>query len=459
MRRMMVKDLLFLTFALVCVRETPAQTKAQETRAKPDSESVQPVPATKQPAASKGDKAEGPSLDEMLAAALKGNPDIRVAEAKVHEAEAELDRVRLQVMQKVISLRPSVDGQKGAVKRAEVAYESMSKAVDNKQASQDELRLSAASLAQEKGKLAALDAEIQSLAGRVGHGFAQGGIIEGKESVVLPLSGSAFRNRLAAVEVAFSPEGKTVSAQGADGTVRVWDAQTGKLMTLFTPATGAANSAKGPMAERIRQALDKPITLKVQNGSLAEILGIIRQQAPGIPFHTVMGEEEMSRKLNLQFDSIPLGALLQAVEDSFQATVWFFVRDYGILVTSSDAPAGAVNIHNFWKGSIDGGGKLNPGWGSKSGASDGRKLPPEVEGIVKEVDEKGRVGKIGLGSDAGVSAGQTLEVYRLEPEPTYLGAVRVISVQPAESVVEQVSPFRTTIKSGDRVTSSVQKKH
>src|SRR6516162_5905893 len=173
MRRMMVKDLLFLTFALACVRETPAQTKAQETRAKPDSESVQPVPATKQPAASKGDKAEGPSLDEMLAAALKGNPDIRVAEAKVHEAEAELDRIRLQIMQKVISLRSSLDSQKTTLKAAEAAYENMSKLVSSGQAREVELRLSAASLAQEKGKLAALDAEIQSLAGRVGHGFAQ----------------------------------------------------------------------------------------------------------------------------------------------------------------------------------------------------------------------------------------------------------------------------------------------
>src|SRR5437660_737827 len=43
-----------------------------------------------------------PTLEEMLNKALKDNPDIRVAEAKVREAEAELNRTRLQVTQKVL---------------------------------------------------------------------------------------------------------------------------------------------------------------------------------------------------------------------------------------------------------------------------------------------------------------------------------------------------------------------
>jgi hypothetical protein len=390
----------------------------------------------------------------MLATALKGNPDIRVAEAKVHEAEAELDRVRLQVMQKVISLRSSLDTQKAVLKEAEAAYENVSKLVGNKQMSQVELRQSAANFALEKGKVAALDAEIQSLAGRVSHGFTQGGKIEGKESVVFPLSASSFRTNIAGM--ALSPDGKTVSAQGADGTVRVWDATTGRLMTAFARQLELASTAKGPMAERIRQALDKPITLKVQNGTLGETLGIIRQQAPTIPLHSVMGEDAMSQKLSLQFDSIPLGALLQAAEDSFPG-LQFYVRDYGILVTTSDAPADAVNVHNFWKGSTDGSGKLYPGWGGKGGTAGGRQLPPEVDGIVKEVDPNGRA-RITLGSDAGLSAGQALEIYRLQPEPTYLGGVRIISVQPSESVVESMASPRIPIKSGDRVTNSVQKK-
>src|SRR5438067_1850675 len=40
-------------------------------------------------------------LEELLSRALKDNPDVRVAEAKVREAEAELNRARLLVAQKV----------------------------------------------------------------------------------------------------------------------------------------------------------------------------------------------------------------------------------------------------------------------------------------------------------------------------------------------------------------------
>src|SRR5262249_6515536 len=156
-----------------------------------------------------------------------------------------------------------------------------------------------------------------------------------------------------------------------------------------------ANSAKGPMAERIRQALDKPITLKVQNGSLAEILGIIRQQAPGIPFHRVINDEEALPTLNLHFESTPLGALLQAVEDSLRIfggaeSVQFFVRDYGILATTrASAPSGAVSIHDFWKGPTDGHGRPHQESGSKGVAADGWTLPRGVEGSVKGVNPKG----------------------------------------------------------------------
>src|SRR5262245_37259708 len=49
------------------------------------------------------------SLEELLARALKENPDIRVAETKLREAEAELNRIRLQVMQKVVSYQRDLD--------------------------------------------------------------------------------------------------------------------------------------------------------------------------------------------------------------------------------------------------------------------------------------------------------------------------------------------------------------
>src|SRR5689334_14434601 len=58
-------------------------------------------------------------LEELIAQALRDNPDIRVAEAKTREAEAELSRVRLQVIQKVVAHQHTVETLEGAVKAAE----------------------------------------------------------------------------------------------------------------------------------------------------------------------------------------------------------------------------------------------------------------------------------------------------------------------------------------------------
>jgi hypothetical protein len=45
------------------------------------------------------------TLDEMLFVALRHNPEVRAAEAKLRQAEANLDRTRLEVVQKIIAFR------------------------------------------------------------------------------------------------------------------------------------------------------------------------------------------------------------------------------------------------------------------------------------------------------------------------------------------------------------------
>src|SRR3984957_10391985 len=58
-------------------------------------------------------------LEEMLEQALRNNPDIKVAEAKLHEAEAELNRTRLAVTQKVATLYAALDAARKGVEVAE----------------------------------------------------------------------------------------------------------------------------------------------------------------------------------------------------------------------------------------------------------------------------------------------------------------------------------------------------
>src|SRR5262245_42079158 len=68
---------------------------------------------------------ERQTLEELLARALKDNPDIRVAESKLREAEAELNRVRLLVTQKLVAQQRDLALQKSAVENAELAYRSV----------------------------------------------------------------------------------------------------------------------------------------------------------------------------------------------------------------------------------------------------------------------------------------------------------------------------------------------
>src|SRR5439155_26103538 len=56
------------------------------------------------------------TLDEMLAVAMKENPDIRVAEAKVRQAEEEVRRARLSVSQKIVATYYGIEEKRAEVK-------------------------------------------------------------------------------------------------------------------------------------------------------------------------------------------------------------------------------------------------------------------------------------------------------------------------------------------------------
>ncbi|GIW81798.1 MAG: hypothetical protein KatS3mg105_3605 [Gemmatales bacterium] len=85
------------------------------------------------------------------------------------------------------------------------------------------------------------------------------------------------------------------------------------------------------------------------------------------------------------------------------------------------------------------------------------KPPPEdVEGIVKAIDAKSGLITISIGSDAGLSRGNTLEVYRLRPEPKYLGKIRILDVTPHNAVGRLLQENRLrSIREGDTVASSI----
>jgi hypothetical protein len=81
--------------------------------------------------------------------------------------------------------------------------------------------------------------------------------------------------------------------------------------------------------------------------------------------------------------------------------------------------------------------------------------PEDVEGLIKATDPQSGYLTLSIGSDAGLTKGNTLEVYRLKPEPTYLGRIEILAVRPDEAVARPVSRPRGLLQAGDRVASHI----
>ncbi len=101
------------------------------------------------------------------------------------------------------------------------------------------------------------------------------------------------------------------------------------------------------------------------------------------------------------------------------------------------------------------------GGGGDSGAIRGRPNPPSVyvEGKVESIHAKDAdLVQLTIGSDKGLAKNQTLEAYRLDPQPQYLGMIRIVDVTPHQAVgrLERVGAAnRIPLRVGDTVASTL----
>ncbi len=92
---------------------------------------------------------------------------------------------------------------------------------------------------------------------------------------------------------------------------------------------------------------------------------------------------------------------------------------------------------------------------AKSGQLQLNPPPEDVKGTIKSTDTSGLV-VINLGSDSGLTKGNTLHVYRTAPKPTYVGLLRIQDVRQNEAVGKLVSSARPNlIQVGDEVASKI----
>jgi hypothetical protein len=349
----------------------------------------------------------------MLEQALRHNPDIKVAEAKLHEAEAELNRTRLAVTQKVATLYATLDAARKSVEAAEADLKRVIELVRNRTASEAELRAASKAVALAKAALAKAEAEVPYLLGK-----------------------------------AAEDDNRRAAARALAFLAAIRDAEMVRDLDRIIEARWQDSSGfrTGPMAKRIRKALDSTVTLNYRNKPATEILTEVFKKAD-VPLHLRV---KLEGNLTLESkEPLTLGAAVQMFQDFLDTPVRFVVRDYGILVVDARSlPSDAVLLHTFWKSDA---GKLK--------ADDAAKNAPteDVKGIVTQVDSTNNLLKISVGSDAGLARGHTLEVYRVnDKQAKYLGRVRVVEVNPTSAVVQPVGKMQGPVEKGDNVASRIR---
>lgn len=225
------------------------------------------------------------SLQEMLAIALEHNPDVRAAKAKVRSVEAELDRTRLDVVQKLIAFRERWQDQHSAVQAAE--QEAMESARYEKLAQQEEteaervqMLLAAANekLALQRAKLAEVEAELPFLLGRA----------PGRAT---PEPGDAARKL---IREELLPKARQI----LELKVREYRAGNTSVLDVAT-ANRQLMELEGRLAESVNQ---KIAAVESQQQLLEHVLGITQQQyqAGNVAQGDVLSIELELSKLKLQ---------------------------------------------------------------------------------------------------------------------------------------------------------------
>jgi hypothetical protein len=85
--------------------------------------------------------------------------------------------------------------------------------------------------------------------------------------------------------------------------------------------------------------------------------------------------------------------------------------------------------------------------------------PDDVQGVVLDSDPKTGLVTISIGSDSGINVGHTLEVYRFEPRPEYVGMIRIVDADFHKAVGRAIQPLvagHGPIQKGDRVASKIR---
>lgn len=266
------------------------------------------------------------SLEDAIAAALRNNPDVKVAEAEVQLAQAKLAQAKLAVAQKATAAHMGVDRAKADVSVTEANFKRIEQA-----------RLAATvPIAAVDEARQRLDVAKAALAKAEADYNATLGVVPNQAAV-----GTTWLNTIAASEhialVDFGGVRFLGDAARADRRVGVVD-----IMLL-------APGSPGGVADTLRGALDKPVKLTTQGEvGLGQFVQDLKQQA-GLDLTFRLAPAKSEWHVPVEPGTNSLGGWLQLAEDS-NPGLRFVIREYGVLATDAKTlPAGAVPVQDFWK--------------------------------------------------------------------------------------------------------------
>jgi hypothetical protein len=280
------------------------------------------------------------SLEDTLEKALRNSADIKAAESKVRDAEAELNRVRQQVLTKATALHTDLNLAKRMLAVAENALTAANNrtakvgpdgSTDAITARSDAILAAETMVAKHRGEVDKLEAELKSIRGE----FA------------------LSRHRGVVSSVAFSPDGRLIASTELEGEVRIWDAVTGGELKYLDSAAAqvkgkSAPAVQAPMMDRVKKLLDQEVQFEAGGEPIDTILQFLLESAKSdIPVRSLLAAPMFSPALK---GKLTVGAWMQAIEDT-DSSIRIVVRDYGLLLTTRDrVPEGALRVQDLWKG-------------------------------------------------------------------------------------------------------------
>jgi hypothetical protein len=236
-----------------------------------------------------------PILDECLSEAMNNNPNIIAAKAQVALDEAKLNSVRLEVARQIIDLHAQVIAQYQLRDSATMQLDRADALYKRGNVPLSEFESAKTSVINANAKLAALETELRFQMGKAG-----------------PVTS------------------RSVAQYSTGGGYGMQNASTDT-----TPAQ--REQLKGPIVEKVLAALDKTIEVDFSDTPLEYVFAYLKERT-GITF--MLDPDcplDSSTPVSLSLKEIPLGALLQALEDKtvLQQTQ-IVVRSYGLFLTTKD---------------------------------------------------------------------------------------------------------------------------